>query len=215
MSTPVRVLIADDHPIFRDGLASLLETQPGVEVVGTAGDGLEAVAQATALVPDVVVMDLQMPQLNGIDATRRITETLPDVRVLVFTMGGGRHRARRDARRCPRLPRQGRQPGGDRPRDLDRAGGRPGLRSLAGHCASPTCSPGRRRRSSAFPQLTERELEILDLIAAGKNKAQIASVLYLAPKAVRNNVSTILAKLQATDRAEAIILARDAGLGGG
>ncbi|WP_296601679.1 response regulator transcription factor [Nocardioides sp.] len=215
MSTPVRVLIADDHPIFRDGLASLLETQPGVEVVGTAGDGLEAVALATTLVPDVVVMDLQMPQLNGIDATRRITETLPDVRVLVFTMGeeDGTVLAAMRAGARGYLVKGASQDEVARAISTVQAGGLVFGASLALRIAdllSGAAAPDR----SAFPQLTERELEILDLIAAGKNNAQIASALYLAPKTVRNNVSTILAKLQATDRAEAIIRARDAGLGG-
>lgn len=215
MSTPVRVLIADDHPIFRDGLASLLETQPAVEVVGTAGDGLEAVAQATTLVPDVVVMDLQMPQLNGIDATRRITETLPDVRVLVFTMGeeDGTVLAAMRAGARGYLVKGASQDEVARAISTVQAGGLVFGASLALRIAdllSGAAAPDR----SAFPQLTERELEILDLIAAGKNNAQIASALYLAPKTVRNNVSTILAKLQATDRAEAIIRARDAGLGG-
>lgn len=216
MSTPVRVLIADDHPIFRDGLASLLETQAGVEVVGTAGDGLEAVAQATALLPDVVVMDLQMPRLNGIDATRRITETLPDVRVLVFTMGeeDGTVLAAMRAGARGYLVKGASQEEVARAISTVQAGGLVFGASLALRIAdllSGATAPDR----SAFPQLTERELEILDLIAAGKNNAQIASALYLAPKTVRNNVSTILAKLQATDRAEAIIRARDAGLGGG
>lgn len=215
MSTPVRVLIADDHPIFRDGLASLLETQPDVEVVGTAGDGLEAVAQATTLVPDVVVMDLQMPQLNGIDATRRITQTLPDVRVLVFTMGeeDGTVLAAMRAGARGYLVKGASQDEVARAISTVQAGGLVFGASLALRIAdllSGAAAPDR----SAFPQLTERELEILDLIAAGKNNAQIASALYLAPKTVRNNVSTILAKLQATDRAEAIIRARDAGLGG-
>jgi DNA-binding NarL/FixJ family response regulator len=216
MSTPVRVLIADDHPIFRDGLASLLETQAGVGVVGTAGDGLEAVAQATALLPDVVVMDLQMPRLNGIDATRRITETLPDVRVLVFTMGeeDGTVLAAMRAGARGYLVKGASQEEVARAISTVQAGGLVFGASLALRIAdllSGATAPDR----SAFPQLTERELEILDLIAAGKNNAQIASALYLAPKTVRNNVSTILAKLQATDRAEAIIRARDAGLGGG
>jgi DNA-binding NarL/FixJ family response regulator len=212
---PVRVLIVDDHPIFRDGLASLLETQPDVEVVGTAADGLEAVDRATALAPDVVVMDLQMPRLNGIDATRRITETLPDVRVLVFTMGDedGTVLAAMRAGARGYLVKGASQEEVTRAISTVQAGGLVFGASLALRIAdllSGTPAPDR----SAFPQLTERELEILDLIAAGRNNAQIAAALYLAPKTVRNNVSTILAKLHATDRADAIIQARDAGLGG-
>ena len=215
MTEPVRVLIADDHPVFRDGLASLLGTQPDVTVVATAADGAEAVALATELVPDVVVMDLQMPELNGIDATRRLAETRPDIRVLVFTMGeeDGTVLAAMRAGARGYLVKGASQEEVARAISTVHAGGLVFGASLAMRIAdllSGSTTPDR----SAFPQLTEREVEILDLIAAGKNNAQIASTLYLAPKTVRNNVSNILAKLQATDRAEAIIRARDAGLGG-
>lgn len=216
MTEPVRVLIADDHPVFRDGLASLLGTQPDVTVVGTAADGAEAVALATELSPDVVVMDLQMPELNGIDATRRIAETRPEIRVLVFTMGeeDGTVLAAMRAGARGYLVKGASQDEVARAISTVHAGGLVFGASLALRIAdllSGTATPDR----SAFPQLTEREVEILDLIAAGKNNAQIASALYLAPKTVRNNVSNILSKLQATDRADAIIRARDAGLGGG
>ena len=216
MSERVRVLIADDHPVFRDGLASLLETQPEVEVVATAADGAEAVALAAEHAPDVVVMDLQMPVMNGIDATRRLAETQPDVRVLVFTMGeeDGTVLAAMRAGARGYLVKGASQDEVARAISTVQAGGLVFGASLALRIAdllSGSTTPDR----SAFPQLTERELEILDLIAAGRNNAQIASALYLAPKTVRNNVSNILAKLQATDRAEAIIRASDAGLGGG
>jgi DNA-binding NarL/FixJ family response regulator len=216
MGEQVRVLIADDHPVFRDGLASLLATQPDVEVVGTAADGAEAVRLSAELAPDVVVMDLQMPGMNGIEATRAIAEAQPDVRVLVFTMGeedGTVLSAMRAGARGYLVKGAG-QDEVARAISTVHAGGLVFGSSLALRIAdllSGAAAPDR----SAFPQLTERELEILDLIAAGRNNAQIASALYLAPKTVRNNVSNILAKLQATDRAEAIIRARDAGLGGG
>jgi DNA-binding NarL/FixJ family response regulator len=216
MTESVRVVIADDHPVFRDGLASLLETQPDIAVVGTAGDGAEAVALATELAPDVVVMDLQMPKLNGIDATRVLAESMPGVRVLVFTMGeeDGTVLAAMRAGARGYLVKGASQEEVVRAISTVHAGGLVFGASLALRIAdllSGSTTPDR----SAFPQLTERELEILDLIAAGRNNAQIASALFLAPKTVRNNVSNILAKLQATDRAEAIIRARDAGLGGG
>ena len=214
-SDPVRVLIADDHPVFRDGLASLLGTQPDVTVVATAADGVEAVALAAQHQPDVVVMDLQMPELNGIDATRRLAESQPDVRVLVFTMGeeDGTVLAAMRAGARGYLVKGASQEEVARAISTVHAGGLVFGASLALRIAdllSGSTAPDR----SAFPQLTEREVEILDLIAAGRNNSQIASALYLAPKTVRNNVSNILAKLQATDRAEAIIRARDAGLGG-
>jgi DNA-binding NarL/FixJ family response regulator len=213
---PVRVVIADDHPVFRDGLASLLETQSGIVVVGTAGDGAEAVALVTELAPDVVVMDLQMPEMNGIDATRVLAESLPAVRVLVFTMGeeDGTVLAAMRAGARGYLVKGASQEEVVRAISTVHAGGLVFGASLALRIAdllSGSTTPDR----SAFPQLTERELEILDLVAAGRNNAQIASALFLAPKTVRNNVSNILTKLQATDRAEAIIRARDAGLGGG
>jgi DNA-binding NarL/FixJ family response regulator len=216
MTDPVRVLIADDHPVFRDGLASLLSTQPDVEVVATAADGAEAVALAAEHRPDVVVMDLQMPELNGIDATRRLAETIPEIRVLVFTMGeeDGTVLAAMRAGARGYLVKGASQDEVARAISTVQAGGLVFGASLALRIAdllSGTSTPDR----SAFPQLTGRELEILDRIAAGRNNAQIAQELYLAPKTVRNNVSNILAKLQATDRAEAIIRARDAGLGGG
>jgi DNA-binding NarL/FixJ family response regulator len=216
VNDPVRVLIADDHPVFRDGLASLLGTRPDVTVVATAADGAEAVALCATHQPDVVVMDLQMPELNGIDATRVLAGTQPDVRVLVFTMGeeDGTVLAAMRAGARGYLVKGASQDEVARAISTVHAGGLVFGASLALRIAdllSGTTTPDR----SAFPQLTERELEILDLIAAGRNNAQIAAELYLAPKTVRNNVSNILAKLQATDRAEAIIRARDAGLGGG
>src|SRR6478609_5230032 len=214
-SVPVRVLIADDHPVFRDGLASLLGTQPDVTVVATAADGVEAVALSATHQPDVVVMDLQMPELNGIDATRVLAETQPDVRVLVFTMGeeDGTVLAAMRAGARGYLVKGASQDEVARAISTVHAGGLVFGASLAARITDLLSGPTTPDRS-VFPQLTEREVEILDLIAAGRNNAQIASSLYLAPKTVRNNVSNILAKLQATDRAEAIIRARDAGLGG-
>jgi DNA-binding NarL/FixJ family response regulator len=216
MTEPVRVLIADDHPVFRDGLAALLATQSGVAVVATAADGAEALELATEHRPDVVVMDLQMPRLNGIEATRQLVASQPEVRVLVFTMGeeDGTVLAAMRAGARGYLVKGASQDEVARAISTVHAGGLVFGASLALRIADLLSGRTTPERSS-FPQLTERELEILDLVAAGRNNGQIASALYLAPKTVRNNVSTILAKLQATDRAEAIIRARDAGLGGG
>jgi DNA-binding NarL/FixJ family response regulator len=211
----VRVLIADDHPVFRDGLASLLGTQADVTVVATAADGTEAVALALEHRPDVVVMDLQMPELNGIEATRRLAADLPETRVLVFTMGeeDGTVLAAMRAGARGYLVKGASQEEVARAISTVQAGGLVFGASLAARI-SDLLSEAPVVDRSAFPQLTERELEILDLIAAGRNNAQIASRLFLAPKTVRNNVSTILAKLQATDRADAMLRAREAGLGG-
>lgn len=213
---PVRVLIADDHPVFRDGLASLLSTQPGVAVVATAADGAEAVALTKEHRPDVVVMDLQMPEMNGIEATRVLASDVPDTRVLVFTMGeeDGTVLAAMRAGARGYLVKGASQDEVARAITTVHAGGLVFGASLATRIADLLSSGGSTPDRAAFPQLTEREREILDLIAAGRNNAQIASTLYLAPKTVRNNVSHIMAKLHATDRADVIIRAREAGMGG-
>jgi DNA-binding NarL/FixJ family response regulator len=210
----VRVLIADDHPIFRDGLATLLEPHPGIEVVGRAADGAEAVALAAEHHPDVIVMDIQMPHVNGIEATRRVLAEQPSVGVLVFTMGeddGTLLSAMRAGARGY-LVKGAAQDEVVRAITSVAGGGVVFGASLAtriGDLLSPSAS----RRATEFPMLTEREREVLDLIAAGRTNGQIATELYLAPKTVRNNVSAILSKLQATDCAEVIIRARDAGMG--
>ena len=216
MTDAVRVLIADDHPVFRDGLASLLATQPGTSTSSaTAADGAEAVALAAEHSAGRRRDGPPDAGMNGIDATRRIVEDA--ARRSASSSSRWARRTARSSPRCApapaatwsRAPARTRSSGPSRPCTPAAWSSAPRSR-----CGSPTCSPARRPRDrSAFPQLTERELEILDLIAAGRNNAQIASALFLAPKTVRNNVSNILSKLQATDRAEAIIRARDAGLG--
>jgi DNA-binding NarL/FixJ family response regulator len=217
MSDQVRVLIADDHPVFRDGLASLLATQPDVAVVATAADGAEAVRLSAELAPDVVVMDLQMPEMNGIEATRAIAEAQPDVRVLVFTMGeedGTVLSAMRAGARGYLVK------GADSP-DIERAitavargeaifG--PGVAErVLGYLTRPLSA----RDDVVFPELTDRERDVLELLAGGHGNGDIARSLSLSPKTVRNNVSSIFAKLQVADRSEAIVRARRAGLGVG
>ena len=210
----VRVLIADDHPIFRDGLATLLDPLPGIDVVGRAQDGIEAVELALARHPDVVIMDIQMPRLNGIDATRQIVAAEPSIGVLVITMGEDDSTVFAAIRAGARgyLLKGADQAEIVRAITTVHGGGVVFGASLANRIAT-VFTQGPAPQQSAFPQLTDREREVLNLIAAGRSNSQIASALFLSPKTVRNNVSTILSKLQATDRAAMIIRARDAGLG--
>ena len=211
---PLRVVVADDHPVYRDGLALLLGSVPGVVVVGTAADGRAAVDLAREEQPDVVVMDVQMPVLDGIDATRRITTESPSVGVVVLTMSeddGTVFAAVRAGARGYLLK------GADQEEVLRAittvaSGGAVFGAALARRIAD-FFAAAPRGPEEAFPQLTAREREVLALVAAGRSNAQIAAALHLSPKTVRNNVSNVLAKLQVTDRAQAIVRAREAGLG--
>jgi DNA-binding NarL/FixJ family response regulator len=209
-------MLADDHPVYRDGLAALLGSVPGIEVVATAGTGEEAVAQAAELQPDVVVMDVQMPGIDGIEATRLVTADSPHIGVVVLTM------AEEDSTlfAAMRAGARGYLLKGANQAEIVRAitavaqgeaifGPAIATRVAEFFAAAPAAAA-----DQVFPQLTSREREILSLVAAGRSNAQIASTLFLSPKTVRNNVSNIFAKLHVADRAAAIIQAREAGLGG-
>ena len=212
----LRVLVVDDHPPYREGLVTAIATMPGVEVVGSAADGAQAVREAGKLGPDIVVMDLHMPGVNGIEATRRIVADQPGVAVLVLTMLEGDDSvfaALRAGARGYLLK------GADREEirqalDTVSRGGivfSPGIASrVLGYFAGSGSSA-----SAPFPELTDREREILDLVARGLTNTEIASRLVLSPKTVRNHVSNVFTKLQVATRAEAVAHARDAGLGGG
>jgi DNA-binding NarL/FixJ family response regulator len=213
--TVVPVLVVDDHPVFREGFAALLASIDAVQVVGTAASGVEALAQVRALRPRVVVMDVQMPEMDGLEATRRIAVDHPEVGVVVLTM------SEEDSTvfEAVRAGARGYLLKGAEPDEVVRAittvaaGGVVFGAALAARVASFFARPAEQAAAAPFPMLTAREHEVLDLVAAGMSNAQIAGRLFLSQKTVRNHVHAVLSKLQAADRAEVIVRGRDAGLG--
>lgn len=212
----LRVLVVDDHKIVRDGLESLLNAIAGITVVGTASDGVEAVTAVRQLDPHVVVMDISMPNMSGIDATRRIGVEHPSVRVLMLTMNEDLATIRGALRAgaCGYLLKGA---GADEVEQAIRmaAGGSMVFGSQIGATLVDVLTGREQPAPLPFPDLTARERSILELLAAGRSNAEIAATTYLSDKSVRNLVSGIYAKLQVGDRAEAIIMAREAGLGRG
>lgn len=215
----IRILIADDHPLFRDGLRVLLESVSTMRVVGEATTGDDALRLATELQPDVVLMDVKMPGLNGIEATRRIVAGSPSITVLMVTMFEDDD----SVFAAMRAGAKGYLLKGARQDEMLRA-----IHAVANGEAifSPSIAQRVLQYFSAFnsappveaahllPELTEREHAVLTLLADRCSNAEIAQRLFLSPKTVRNYVSNIFSKLQVADRAEAILAARAAGLGG-
>jgi DNA-binding NarL/FixJ family response regulator len=211
----IRVLICDDHDPFRKGLHTLLDTEPDVTVVGEAADGHTAIHTAATLQPDVILMDLKMPGTGGIEATRHILQTSPQISILVLTMSeddnsvfaalqaGARGYLLKGARKADIVHAI---------RGVDGGGAIFGP-TIAKRLTAYFANPPRPATPATFPQLTARENEILDLIAAHLTNPEIAGKLGLQPKTVRNHVSNIFTKMQVATRAQAIITARDAGLG--
>lgn len=209
----IRIVIADDHPVFRDGLRGLLASMAAAEVVAEASTGAEAVAAAQTHQPDVVLMDLHMPDLTGIEATRQIVGANPGIGVLVLTMledDDSVFAAMRAGARGYLLKGAGQEEILVAVRAVangDAIFGPSIARRVINYFSSPQLPP------QPFAELTAREREVLDLIAAGHANADIAARLYLSHKTVRNHVSNVFAKLQVADRAQAIVRARQAGLG--
>ncbi|HEV3480035.1 MAG TPA: response regulator transcription factor [Gaiellaceae bacterium] len=209
----IGVLVADDHPLFRDGLRSLVASADDLELVAEAETGEQAVELALAHQPDVVVMDVRMPGINGIEATRRITADSPHVGVLVLTMFEDDD----SVFAAMRAGALGYLLKGAAQDEILRA-----IRSVASGEAIFGPSIARRliaffssadRPPQAFPDLTDREREILEHVARGRSNLEIARTLVLSQKTVRNHVSNIFTKLHVADRAQAIVRAREAGLG--
>lgn len=215
MEIIIRVLIADDHGVVREGLRAVLGSEPDMEVVGEAATGKEVVEQAAELEPDVILMDIQMPDVNGIEATRRVLEIDPDVGVVALTMfedddsvfsamrAGARGYVLKGADPSEILKVVNAVAEGEAHFGTEIA------RRLTDFFSAPQpASP-----AEPFPELTVREREVLDLIAQGHNNARIARSLFVSPKTVRNHISRIFTKLQIADRTQAILRAREAGLG--
>jgi DNA-binding NarL/FixJ family response regulator len=210
----VRVLIADDHPLFRKGMRALVDTLPGMDVVGEAATGEEAIALAASLVPDVIVMDLQMPGGTGIAATHAILNASPHIRILMVTLFEDNESvftALRAGARGYVLKDSGE---GEMARAIQAVSRGEAIFSpaIAARLMDYFAAPHPTVPRELFPALTEREREILGLIAQGQSNPEIAQQLSLSVKTVHNYVSNIFSKLQVADRAQAILRAREAGL---
>jgi DNA-binding NarL/FixJ family response regulator len=212
------VVVADDHPMYRNGIRAALDDVDDIDVVGEATDGDQAVEAARSLRPDVVLMDLHMPGTNGIEATRRLVNEVPDVGVLVLTMFDDDE----SLFAAVRAGARGYLVKGAAQEQIVRA-----IRAVAGgevvfgsgvaeRVIAFFAASGRigSRAGRQFPELTERELEVLELIARGLNNTEIARRLVVSDKTVRNHVSSVFTKLHVADRAQAIVRARESGLGG-
>jgi DNA-binding NarL/FixJ family response regulator len=212
---PVRILIADDHPLFRGGMRALLGTEASFEVIGEATTGEEVVTLATALQPDVILMDVQMPGIGGIEATRRILAESSNIHILIVTMYEDDH----TLFSAMRAGARGYLLKGASPdvvlRAVQAVGNGEAIFSAAIAARLMDFFAALRPMAlpDGLPELTQREREILEFIAQGQNNQVIAKRLSLSPKTVSNHVSTIFGKLQVVDRVEAMLRARRAGLG--
>jgi DNA-binding NarL/FixJ family response regulator len=211
----LRILIADDHTLVRSGMRALLQTEADFEVVGEAATGEQVVTMAATLQPDVIVMDLRMPGISGIEATRRILQANPAIRILVITL------LEEDDTLCAALRAGARgyvlkeASEGEVLRAIRAVGEGEAIfsASMAQRLVGFFAAPRQAASSLPFPDLTERERDVLTLIAQGYSNSEIAQQLVIGQKTVRNYISSIFSKLQVADRSQAIIRAREAGLG--
>lgn len=218
----IRLLIVDDHTLFREGLQAIFLSVDDIEVVGEAATGEDAIQQTQTLKPDVILMDIQMGDVNGIEASKRILETLPETKIIMLTMledseslfaamvAGARSYVLKGTDKAEVLKIIRAVAGGEILFGAAIANRVTNyFRNL--NAASST----RNTPTTPFPELSERELEVLDLIARGFNNHEIAEQLHVSVKTVSNHISNIFSKLHVADRAQAIIKAREAGLGKG
>ena len=217
--TAIRVLIVDDHTLFRDGLSAIFMNVTDIEAVGEAGSGQEAITQVESLVPDVVLMDISMPDLNGIEATQKIVAAYPQTRVIMLTMledddslfaamcAGARGYILKGADKAEVLKTIRAVANGEALFGPAIANRLTAFFQNSGGAARPN------EVTAPFPDLTGREREVLALIAQGQNNREIAQRLHISAKTVSNHISNIFNKLQVSDRAQAIVKARQAGLG--
>ncbi len=213
----LRVLLADDHPLFRKGMRAMLEALPDMEVVGEAATGEEALALANSLAPDIIVMDLQMPGGSGIAATRAILNASPHIRILMVTLFDDSESVFTALRAGARGYILKDTDAGEMARAVQAVSRGEAIFSpvIANRLIDFFAAPHPTVPKEVFPTLTDREREILGLIAQGLANPDIARQLSLSVKTVHNYVSNIFSKLQVADRAQAIIRAREAGLGRG
>lgn len=211
----IRIIIADDHTLFRDGLQALFRSIPDVEVIGEADTGEAAIEKSASLQPDVILMDIQMPDMNGIEATRNIVRASPHIGIIIVTMfedddsvfaamrAGARGYILKGADQVEML------------RAIRAVGNGEALfgPAIATRLMKYFSAPRPEEAPQVFPELTDRERQVLELIAQGLNNKKIARQLTISEKTVRNHVSNIFNKLQVADRAQAIIRARKAGMG--
>ena len=212
MRRTTRVLVVEDHPLYRQAVVSLVNGMDGWEVIGSHGAAESSVEQAAEA--DLIVLDLGLPGMDGLSAIRLFAEANPDAAVLVLTMSD----EPAILAAAVRAGAQGYLVKGSEPDDIERAlrGVASGQAIFGEQVAAAVLEQAARRvpaaSDAAFPSLTQRETEVLDLIAAGRSNAEIAAILFVSPKTARNHVSNVLTKLGGS-RAEAIARARDAGLG--
>jgi DNA-binding NarL/FixJ family response regulator len=215
----IRILIADDHTLFREGLRALLNIMPDIEVVGEAGEGESAIAQVATIQPDVILMDINMPGVNGIEATRRILKTHPTLGIIMVTMledDASVFAAMKAGARGYMLK------GADHEDILQAIHAVAGGQAVFGPAIAARIMTFFQNlnsthkpvvRPDVFPELTSREREVLQLMAQGARNEDIAEKLVISGKTVSNHISNIFSKLQVADRAQAVLRARDAGLG--